>query len=77
MIVKQGMTLAFIGTAVGFLVALSVARFAASLLYGVRPTDPLTFVAVPLCLLAVALAACVVPARAAARLDPFEVLRSE
>ena len=77
MIVKQGMTLAFIGTAVGFLVALSVARFAASLLYGVRPTDPFTFVAVPLCLLAVALAACVVPARAAARLDPFEVLRSE
>ena len=77
MILKQGLTLALIGTGLGFLAGLGATRFAASLLYGVNPTDPLTFVAVPSCLMAVALVACLLPARAAARLDPVEVLRSE
>jgi predicted permease len=77
MILKQGIALAFVGTAVGFLASLGLTRFASSLLYGVSPTDPLTFVVVPSCLIAVALVACVLPARAAARLDPVEVLRSE
>ena len=77
MILKQGITLALIGTALGLLAGLGVTRFAASLLYGVNPTDPLTFVVVPALLMAVALLACLLPARAAARLDPVDVLRSE
>ena len=56
---------------------LSVRRFAASLLYGVNPRDTITFVAVPLVLAAVALLACLLPARAAARVDPVDVFRSE
>ena len=52
MILKQGLALAFIGTAVGLLVSLGVTRFAASLLYGVSPTDPLTLVVVPSSLIA-------------------------
>jgi predicted permease len=77
MILKQGLTLAFIGTVLGFVAGLGATRFAASLLYGVNPTDPVTFVVVPSVLLAVALLACLLPARAAARLDPVDVLRSE
>jgi predicted permease len=77
MIVKQGAVLAFAGTALGFLAGLSVTRFAASLLYGVHPTDTITFVAVPSFLLLVALLACLLPARSAARLGPADVLRSE
>ena len=77
MMLKQGLTLALIGAALGLLAALGVTRFAASLLYGVTPRDTLTFVAVPLLLTAVAVVACLLPARAAARLDPVDVLRSE
>ena len=77
MILRQGLTLASIGIAVGLLAALGVTRFAATLLYAVNPRDPATFVVVPAVLLAVALLACLLPARAASRLDPVEVLRSE
>ena len=77
MILRQGLTLASIGIAVGLLAALGVTRFAAALLYAVNPRDPATFVVVPAVLLAVALLACLLPARAASRLDPVEVLRSE
>jgi len=77
MILKQGLTLALIGTTVGFLAALGLTRFAASLLYGVTPTDRVTFVLMPSFLLAVALLACILPARVAARLDPVDVLRSQ
>jgi predicted permease len=77
MILKQGTRLALIGIALGSLAGLGVTRFAASLLYGVNPRDTLTFVAVPVLLASVALLACLLPARAAARLDPVEVLRSE
>ena len=77
MVLRQGVTLAFIGTALGLLAALGVTRFAASLLYDVNPTDPTTFAAVGFFLLAVALVACVLPARAAARVNPVEALRSE
>jgi hypothetical protein len=77
MILRQGAALAVMGTAVGFLASLGLTRFAASLLYGVNPTDPLTFVVVPAVLITIALVACILPARAAARVDPVEVLRSE
>jgi predicted permease len=77
LVLRQGLTLAAVGTALGIVVALGLTRFAASLLYEVAPTDPVTFAIVPLIVLAVTAAACLVPARAAARLDPVDVLRSE
>jgi predicted permease len=77
MILKQGITMALIGIVLGSLAGLGITRFADSLLYGVNPRDTLTFVAVPVVLASVALLACLLPARAAARLDPVDVLRSE
>ena len=77
MVLKQGLGLALIGTAIGVLASACVTRFAASLLYGIDPIDGVTFVAAPAVLLLVAAAACLIPARAAARLNPVEVLRAE
>jgi ABC-type antimicrobial peptide transport system permease subunit len=77
MILKQGIALAVIGIVLGFLAGLGVTRFAASLLYGVNPRDTTTFIVVPAFLMVVAFLACMLPARAAARLDPVDVLRSE
>jgi predicted permease len=77
LVVRQGMVLALIAIALGLPAALGVAKFSSSFLYGVRPHDPLTFTAVPLCLAAVALLACWIPSRRAARVDPQTVLRYE
>jgi putative ABC transport system permease protein len=77
MMLGQGLKLAAIGIAVGIVGGLALTRFLASLLYGVKPTDPLTFAAVALILLAVALVACYIPARRAAEVDPMVALRHE
>lgn len=77
MILKQGLALALVGTAIGVFAALGLTRFGATLLYGVNPTDTTTFVVVLSFLMAVALLACMLPARTAARLDPVDVLRGE
>lgn len=77
LILKQGLGVAAAGAGVGLAGALALSRFLEGLLFGVRTTDPLTFLAVPVVLLAVAAAACWLPARRAARTDPLSVLRYE
>ncbi|HWR50593.1 MAG TPA: ABC transporter permease [Bryobacteraceae bacterium] len=77
MVLKQGLVLTVVGSAIGLGLALVFARLAASLLYGISPTDTLTFIGVPLLLLLTAAAACLVPAKRAASLDPLRALRYE
>ena len=77
MVLRQGLGLAIAGAAVGFVCALIVSSLMVGLLYGVRPTDPLTFVGVSVLLLVVALFACYIPARRAVRVDPLVALRHE
>ena len=77
MVLRQGLGLAIVGAAVGLVCALIVSHLMASLLYGVPPTDPLTFAAVALLLIGVALLACYIPARCATRVDPMFALRYE
>jgi predicted permease len=77
MVLRQGLVLTVAGSAIGMAVALALSRITASLLYGVSPTDTLTFLAVPAMLWTVAAAACLVPARRAATLDPIRALRCE
>ncbi|MGB6687530.1 MAG: ABC transporter permease [Terracidiphilus sp.] len=77
MVLRQGMWLAMAGTALGLAAALIVSHLMAGLLYGVSPTDPLTFVGVSVVLAAVALAACYIPAWRATRVDPLVSLRYE
>jgi putative ABC transport system permease protein len=70
LVIRQGMMLTVIGVAVGLAGAFGLTRLIANLLFGVAATDPMIFVAIPLLLLFVALIACYLPARRAARLDP-------
>ena len=77
MVLGQGARLAGLGIAIGLLVALGVTRLLSSFLYGVQSTDPFTFAAVCLLLLATALLACYLPARRATRVDPMVALRHE
>jgi putative ABC transport system permease protein len=77
LVVRQGMTMTLIGLAIGLVGAFFMSRLLIGLLYGVSPTDPLTFTAVSIMLLAVALFACLIPARRATRVDPIIALRSE
>jgi putative ABC transport system permease protein len=77
LVVGQGMGVALAGAGVGLVAALLLTRMMAGILYGVRPTDPVTYVTVAAVLLAIALAASWIPARRAARIDPMKALRSE
>jgi putative ABC transport system permease protein len=77
MVLRQGLGLAMAGAALGLVGSVIVSHLMAGLLYGVSPTDLLTFVGVTLVLTAVALAACYVPARRAMRVDPLVALRYE
>jgi len=77
MVVRQGMTMTLIGLALGLVGVIALSRVMVGLLYGVSPTDPLTFTGVSIVLLVVALLACLIPARRATRVDPIVALRGE
>jgi predicted permease len=77
LVVGQGFVLTLVGIACGLAGAVGMTQFLSSLLYGVRPTDPLTFAAVAALLAGVALLACYIPALRAARVDPIVALRHE
>jgi ABC-type antimicrobial peptide transport system permease subunit len=75
MVLSQGLALALAGAAVGLVGALIVSHLMAGLLYGVSPSDPLTFISLTVVLVIVAFAACYIPARRAMRVDPIVALR--
>jgi putative ABC transport system permease protein len=77
MVLGQGARIAAIGMAAGYIMALAVNRMITSFLYGVQPTDPLTFAGVSLLLAVIVFVACYIPARRATRVDPMIALRYE
>lgn len=76
-VLGQGVALALLGTGIGLAGAYGLTRFMESLLFGVSAADPLTFAGIAVLLLGVAVAACYLPARRAARVDPVVALRQE
>ncbi|MGA2076313.1 MAG: ABC transporter permease [Terriglobia bacterium] len=77
LVVGHGLTLGLVGVGLGVAGALLLTRFLSSMLYGIRPTDPFTYLAVSLLLTAVAALASYIPARRATKVDPMEALRYE
>jgi putative ABC transport system permease protein len=77
LVMKEGARFSLIGIALGLASALAITRLLASELYGIRPADPLTFVATAILMTAVTLLACYIPTRRAMRVDPLIALRHE
>jgi predicted permease len=77
LVLRQGLVLSLIAVAVGWPAAWLLSKLAASFLYGIQPHDTLTFTLVPPLMIAIALAACWIPARRAASVDPMQALRTE
>jgi ABC-type antimicrobial peptide transport system permease subunit len=77
LVLKNTLTLTALGVGIGLILAFALSRALSGMLYGVAPTDPVTFVGVPLVLAAVALIAALVPIRRATRVDANSVLRHE
>ena len=76
MVLRQGLQLVLIGLAIGLAGALVLTRMLTTMLFGIEPTDGITFVAVSMVLIAVAALACLVPAQRAASVDPMIALRA-
>jgi putative ABC transport system permease protein len=77
MVLQNGARMTLAGTAIGIVAALGLTQLMASMLFGVRPTDPVTFGLVTMVLCGIALFACYLPARRAAKVDPMAALRYE
>ena len=76
LVVRQALSIVAVGVLFGLAAAVSVVRLLSAFLYGISPYDPLTFGAVPVVILIVAVVACLVPARRAAKVDPLTALRA-
>jgi predicted permease len=77
MVARQGLALVGAGLAAGLAIALVLSRFAASLLYGITPTDPATFLGVPAVLIIASAVAILIPLRRAAKINPISALRCD
>jgi ABC-type antimicrobial peptide transport system permease subunit len=77
LVLKRGFIMSIVGSAIGVIGALALTRFLAGYLYGVSPTDWMTFALVPFLAIVVTMLACYIPARRAARIDPMKALRYE
>lgn len=77
LVIREGVLLALIGVAVGLVGSFVLTRFLSNMLFGITSTDPLTFAAISVLLLLVALLASYIPARRATRVDPIIALRQE
>ena len=77
MILKRGLILSIVGSTIGIIGALALSRFLSGYLYDISTTDPVTFILVPLFVVAMALLSCWIPARRAAKINPMEALRYE
>jgi ABC-type antimicrobial peptide transport system permease subunit len=77
MVLRSGLALAGTGLVLGVLAAVGATRLMRSLLFGVSATDTTTFVAAPIVLAVIAVAACIIPATRATKVDPVDALRDE